>query len=206
MIDLNDTERDALTRLADIGIAKASAALAKLVGSEVRMSMPRLDVTSRADAARGLEGAFSDRLVAVSERFDGPLRGAALLVFAEGGHLDLVRAVLPDEIDPADVPELEDEALTEVGNIILNNWLAAVANALDAGLSTALPQVLRGSGAALFDGCGVPGGEEAPTLVFAIRFQVQDRNISGQILIAMDASSEAALRDRITRSMTKIAG
>ena len=206
MIALDDTERDALTELGNIGVAKASVALAKLVGGEVRMSVPSVEVVPRGDAARGLEAAFSERLVAVSESFGGPLVGAALLVFPEASSLDLVRAVLPADIDPSHAVDLEAEALAEVGNIVLNNWLAVVANMLDATLTTALPEVLRGDGAAIFAGCGVPGGGGAPTIVFTIRFHVHEKNIAGQILIAMDASSEAALRDRIAHYVNKIAG
>ena len=206
MIALDDTERDALTELGNVGVAKASVALAKLVGGEVRMSVPSIEVAPRAAAASGLEAAFSERLVAVSEAFDGPFTGAALLVFPESNSLELVRAVLPEDVDPAHAAELEDEALPEVGNIVLHNWLAVVANMLDTRLTTALPVVLRGDGAAIFAGCGARGGGEAPTIVFTIRFLVHEKNIAGQILIAMDASSEAALRERIARYVNKITG
>lgn len=210
MATLNETERDALTELGNIGVAKASVALAKLVGGEVGMSVPDVRVMPRAAAARGLEEAFSAELVAVSECFDGALAGAALLVFPERHCHELVRAVLPPEVEAADIPELEGEALTEVGNIVLNNWLAVVANMLDAKLSTALPTVLRGDGAAILAGCGASAGDhaadEAPTIVFSIRFHVHGTNIAGQILIAMDASAEAALRDRIAHTIKKITG
>ncbi|HYH38119.1 MAG TPA: chemotaxis protein CheC [Azospirillum sp.] len=206
MDTLNDTERDALTELGNIGVAKASVALAKLVGGEVGMSVPDVRIMPRGAAARGLEDAFSAQLVAVSECFDGALAGAALLVFPERHCHELVRAVLPPEVDAADLPELEGEALAEVGNIVLNNWLAVVANMLDAKLNTALPTVLRGDGAAILAGCGVPVGDAAPTIVFTIRFHVHGTNIAGQILIAMDASAEAALRGRIAHTIKKITG
>lgn len=204
MTTLDDTERDALTELGNVGVAKASVALAKLVGGEVRMSVPDVRVMPRGDAARGLDEAFSGPLLAVSEGFDGALKGAALLVFADRHCHELVRAVLPPEVDAADLPEMEGEALTEVGNIVLNNWLAVVANMLDATLNTALPVVLRGDGAAILAGCGAPAGEEAPTIVFTIRFDVHGTNIAGQILIAMDASAEAALRERVARTISRL--
>jgi len=199
-------EQEALTRLADAGVAKASLALGKLVGGEVSMSVPRVEAVPRAVAARRLEAEFSERLVAVSERFSGPLAGAALLVFPQKSSLDLVRLVLPQEVDPADAAELEGEALGEVGNIVLNNWLATVANLLDAKLQTALPEVLQGNGAEIFASCGVAGGDDSPTLVLTIRFHVRDHDIAGQILVVLDAASEAALRERIARNIDRIAG
>jgi len=206
MIALDTMERQALAGLAEIGVAKAAAALGKLMGSEVEMTVPDVAVVTRAEAASRLDAAFPDRLVAVSESFGGPLVGAALLVVPQHSCADLVRAVLPDTIDPDHIAELEDEALGEVGNIVLNNWLAVVANRLEANLNTALPVVLHGDGAAVFAACGVDGGPEAPTIVFDVRFIVREQNIPGQILVAMDASSEAALRERIARYVNNIPG
>lgn len=206
MAALDDMERGALTGLVDAGMAKASAALGKLVGGDVSMSVARVEVVPRADAARRLDAAFPERLVAVAERFSGLLAGAALLVLPHKNSLDLVRSVLPADVDPGHAAELEGEALGEVGNIVLNNWLAVVANRLDVKLQTELPEVLHGNGEEIFAACGVDGGPEAPTLVFTIRFHIRRADIAGQILIAMNAASDRMLRERIAGIVGRIVG
>ncbi len=50
-----------------------------------------------------------------------------------------------------DIIELEQEALAETGNIILNSCLATIANMLQRSLRMSLPEILRGSGADFFD-------------------------------------------------------
>ena len=57
-----------------------------------------------------------------------------------------------------DVIDLEQEALAETGNIILNACLATIANVLRRTMRMSLPSVIRGDGDALFD---VKRGEAA---------------------------------------------
>ncbi|HEY0832855.1 MAG TPA: chemotaxis protein CheC [Azospirillum sp.] len=210
MIVLSEIENDALAELANIGVSKSSVALSRMIGGEVTMSVPTVEVVPRAEAARRLDGEYGGRLAAVSERFTGALSGAALLVFPEGSSLDLARAALPDDVDPDLVPDLEREALGEIGNIVLNNCLSSMANMLGAALDTALPRVLYGSGQEIFAGCGADDGNgdgpEATVIVFTIRFRMKAKNLPGQVAIAVDAASEAALRERIAAYVERVLG
>ena len=195
MAILNDTERDALTELGNIGVAKASVALAKLVGGEVRMSVPHVAVRPRAEAARGLEEAFSERLVAVSEAFEGALTGAALLVFPEDHCHGLVRAVLPHMADLDEIIEMEQEALSEIGNILINSCLSTLANMLRQRITTSLPRVVYGGAMDILPYGG--GGDTDHVMIFHVDFTMRERGIKGFILIVMGVSSLMALRDCI---------
>jgi chemotaxis protein CheC len=46
---------------------------------------------------------------------------------------------------------LEDEALAETGNIILNSWIATIANLLKQNLRMSLPLVVRGDSRHVFE-------------------------------------------------------
>jgi chemotaxis protein CheC len=59
--------------------------------------------------------------------------------------------VLGEELDGAELQEMEQEALAETGNIILNGCLATMANMLKESLSMSLPKVVHGKGSDLFD-------------------------------------------------------
>ena len=45
----------------------------------------------------------------------------------------------------------EDEALAETGNIILNSWIATIANLLKQNLRMSLPLVVRGDSRHMFE-------------------------------------------------------
>ena len=44
--------------------------------------------------------------------------------------LDLVRAIMGGDVPPDEIAEMEQEALAETGNVILNGCLATMANML----------------------------------------------------------------------------
>lgn len=53
---------------------------------------------------------------------NGAFSGRALLIFPETNNLELVRAVVERQLSLDDIVDLEDKALAETGNIILNSW------------------------------------------------------------------------------------
>jgi chemotaxis protein CheC len=62
-----------------------------------------------------------------------------------------VRVVVGRELPLEDIVDLEDEALAETGNIILNSWIATIANLLKRGLKMSLPVVMHGDGKHVFE-------------------------------------------------------
>jgi chemotaxis protein CheC len=52
------------------------------------------------------------------------------LIFPEASSLELVRVVVGRQLSLEDIVNLEDEVLAETGNIILNSWVATIANLL----------------------------------------------------------------------------
>lgn len=203
-LTLDELERDALTELVNIGVSRAAASLRKMVGKQVLLSVPSVEVVTQ-DAAAALIGQReSDDLVAIRQEFGGAFSGQALLIFPEDNGLDLVRAILGDELPPTEVASLKDEALAETGNVILNGCLGTIANMLNQSLQMSLPMVLYGDGKALFD-VGVEPDNDGLVLFLYINFSVRDRNIRGYIAMIMDLPSLSSLKrllgdfiDRVT--------
>ena len=127
---LDEMERDALAELVNIGVSRAAASLREMVGQEILLSVPAVAVVSREEAARLIGEREPHSLVAVHQAFHGDLSGRALLIFPEANSLELVRAVTGGALPLDDIIALEQEALAETGNIILNGCLATIANML----------------------------------------------------------------------------
>ena len=79
--------------------------------------------------------------------------GRALLIFPEASSLELVRVVVGRQLALEDIVDLEDEALAETGNIILNSWVATIANLLKKNLKMSLPVVIRRDQSHIFEKC-----------------------------------------------------
>jgi chemotaxis protein CheC len=96
-----------------------------------------------------------------------------------------------DEHSLEDVIDLEEEALAETGNIILNACLATIANVLRRTMRMSLPSILRGDGDALFE---VNASSGNLVLFLYIDFTIKNRDIRGFIALLMDLPSIAALK------------
>lgn len=206
---LSELERDALTEIVNIGVSRAASSLRKMIGDQVLLSVPSVEVVSQQRAARLISEREVSDLVAVRQDFTGPFSGRALLIFPETNSLELVRAVTGDELSLQDVLEMENEALAETGNIILNSCLATMANMLKRSLSMTIPEVLRGTGASLFEtgeGTDEEGAGNGLVLFLYIDFAVRRRDIRGYIAMIMDLPSLATLKDLLDEFIARVVG
>jgi chemotaxis protein CheC len=192
-VTLDEMELDALSELVNIGVSRAAASLRVMVGEEILLSVPSVRVITRSEAAAIIGARDSDKLVAVHQAFDGDISGRALLIFPETNSLELVRAVTGGELPLEDIIELEQEALAETGNIILNGCLATIANLLQRSLRMSLPEIIRGSGSELFNMAGVPQSEDVALFLY-IDFAVKQRDIRGYIAMLMDLPALTSLK------------
>ena len=113
------------------------------------------------------------------------------MIFPEAQSLELVRSIVGDEHSLDDVIDLEQEALAETGNIILNGCLAMIANMLHRTMRMSLPSIVRGDGAVLF---GSTASAEQFVLFLYIDFNIKKRDVRGFIALLMDLPSIAALK------------
>jgi chemotaxis protein CheC len=204
-IALSELERDALTELVNIGISRAAASLRKMVGQEVLLSVPSIEIMALQDAARLIGERETDELIAIQQQFEGAFSGRALLIFPEATSSDLVRAILGDDVPPDQMAEMEQEALAETGNVILNGCLATMANMLKRSLNISLPEVIRGDGAHLFTLTQSPA-DDGLVLFLYINFSVRNKDIRGYIAMLMDLPSLAALKELIASFIDSVIG
>ncbi|KQT05178.1 chemotaxis protein CheX [Rhizobium sp. Leaf391] len=205
-LGLDELECDALTELVNIGVSRAAASLRKMVNKQVILSVPSVEIVTRKSAASLIGQRESEKLVAIQQQFDGPFSGRALLIFPESNGLSLVRAIVGDEMEEADLADMEEEALAETGNVILNGCLGSMGNMLQHTLKMSLPHVRRGDSNLLFE--VLPGAtEEGYVLFLYINFSVKEHDIRGYIAMIMDLPSMERLKkhiaDFIDRVMTE---
>ncbi len=194
-IALDEVERDALSELVNIAVSRAAGSLREMVGQQVLLSVPSVALVTRDAAARLIAGgdAGTVNLVAVHQAFTGEFSGCALLIFPETNSLELVRAAVDGDLPLADIVELEQEALAETGNIILNSCLATIANILHRTLQVSLPEIVRARGADLFALSGATLDDDVVLFLY-IDFAVNHRDVRGYIAVVMDLSSLNSLR------------
>lgn len=202
-VTLVELERDALTEIVNVGVSRAASSLRKMIDEQVILSVPSIEVVSQHRAARLISEREVAELVAIRQDFSGAFAGRALLIFPEENSLELVRAVVGDQLSAQELLEMEHEALAETGNVILNNCLATMANMLKRSLTMTVPEVLRGSGATLFE-TAESGSAEGLVLFLYIDFAVRRRDIRGYIAMVMDLPSLATLKELLAEFIERV--
>ena len=204
-IALSELQLDALTELVNLGVSRAAGNLAVMVREEVILSVPKVALMTRQDAIQTLGQRDSRSLVAVHQTFEGEIVGRALLIFPEERSLELVRSLVSSDLSNEEIIELEQEALAETGNVILNSCLATIANSLESRLKISLPEVIRGESNKFFT--LPPPPEAGSTVLFVyINFAVRRRNIEGYIAMLMDLPSLEALKKLLDALILRTGG
>lgn len=204
-LTLDELQLDALTELVNIGVSRAAASLRNMIGDQVLLSVPAVEVVDRNIASRMIRERENGQLVAVRQTFSGVFSGRAMLIFPEANSLALVRAVAGDALGQEDLQSLEQEALAETGNIVLYGCLATMANMLKRPLEMSLPEVIRGDGQLLFE-LGDSVSADGVVLFLYINFAVSGRDIRGYIAMLMDLPSLEALRQLIGEFIARVIG
>jgi chemotaxis protein CheC len=202
---LSELEFDALTELVNLGVSQAATSLANMVHDEVVLTVPKVSLLSRPEAIRQLGERERHQLVAVHQIFDGDITGRALLIFPEAKSLELVRAVVGGELSLEEIMELEQEALAETGNVILNSCLATMANSLGRSLKISLPEVLHGDSSKFFNLSPPPPGGATIMFIY-INFSVRQKDIDGYIAMMMDMPSLATLQTLLQEFIERTTG
>jgi chemotaxis protein CheC len=198
---LTDFERDALGELSNIAMARAANSLRQMVEHEVLLSVPAVEILSQEAATQLVSKPNNPNLVAVRQDFSGAFSGRALLIFPETNSLELVRAVVSRQLPLEDIVDLEDEALAETGNIILNSWVATIANLLKRALKMSLPVVVRGDSRRMFENVEA---QKSLILFLHIRFEISKKEIGGYVALLMDIPSIDELRALIADFVTRV--
>jgi len=204
-VALSELELDALTELVNLGVSSAAFSLREMVREEVVLSVPKVTIVTRDEAIKNLGEREATRLVGVHQNFEGDINGRALLIFPETKSIELVRAVVGGNLPLEDIFELEQEALAETGNVLLNGCLGTIANQLGRSLKISLPEVVYGEGFEFFDVTADSKTSDRVLFIY-INFAVRQRDLQGYIAMLLDMPSLWTLKKLIDSFIERTTG
>lgn len=193
---------DAVAEVLNIGMGSAAASLSEMINDEVKLSVPAVEFVSRMEATKIIGAKTKTDVSGVHQNFQGAFGGDALLLFPEEQSLELVRAVLQqDEMALEDLTEIEQEAMTEIGNVILNACLCSMADMFGQQMHGEIPEFVQGSLKTIFSVNGELGHTEAIVLLLNMDFSVDKKNIQGYVTFLMDVDSVKQFKASIENFM-----
>jgi chemotaxis protein CheC len=202
---LSELELDALTELVNLGVSNAALSLREMVREEVILSVPKVAIVTREEAIDNLSGRELTKLVAVLQNFEGDINGRALLIFPEAKSIELVRAVVGGHLSLEAIFELEQEALAETGNVLLNGCLSTLANQLGRTLRISLPEVIYGEGSDFFSVTSHSRASDRVLFIY-INFLIRHRDLQGYLAMFLDMPSLVILKGLIDAFIERTTG
>ncbi len=197
MKDLTALELDALAEIFNISVGRSAAVLSELTGEAVTMSVPMVHVLSP-ERVVDLFGISHERLTCISQHFSGSFNGEAMLMFPESSSLEVVRLMLGSQVPLEQLSEIEQDALSEIGNIILNACFAGIADMLRDSFSCELPEMMVGG----IDDILLQGGSEQKVLFLQIQLGLEQRNLEGYLAFLMGSETESMLHQSLSNFLS----
>ena len=200
-IQLTELQEDAIVELLNIGMGVAARSLSEMVNEEISLSIPSLEMLSRQSAAAHLSGEKPQQVAVVKQCFRGAVWGEALLLFPQDKSLELVQ-VLMKEVPKEMLDELAQDALVEVGNIILHACLASLANLLSIDLNSDIPFFLTGTANEIL---GVNTNHQDDIVMFLqMNFGLPIKDIKGYVAIVLEVSSVTQLKQQLDKYLSQL--
>ena len=192
MDSLSELHLDALAEVFNVGAGRAAASLSEIVGDEVKLSVPSVEIRRAADVDASIMALTSLKFGVVSQHFSGPFEAQALLLFTESHALEIVRDMMGSQMSIEELAEFEQEAMCELGNIILNACLSAMADMLHISLNSSLPDYKIASADDIFK--SLHSAEDQPfILVLHIDLSIEKRHSEGHLIFLLSSMSLRSL-------------
>lgn len=203
MFDLTELQHDALVEIFNMGVGNAANAMSSIVNEEVRMSVPTITFQNRADAAIALGNRESRRISGVSQHYEGAFNTDAVLMFPEEKSLEIVRLMVGDAVPMEELTEMEQEAMSEIGNIILNACVGTLANIFNTELQGSLPSYMVGSSSDILSADDKPADDIV--LMLHIDFSMEKHEINGYVAFLLDMTALKDLRHHLDHYLAGMA-
>lgn len=194
---LNDEHRDALQEIVNMAMGGAGAALARLLESFVRLSVPRIQLLN----AHAIPSAITEmigapvEITAVRQSFACAVRGEALVLFGQAGCAEL--ADLMGYTDAA-VQGTRREIVLDVANVLVGACIGGIFEQFGMELGFSAPSIM-GENIAVTQLIQPDTLQWRYALLVDVNFGLESRGFTCHLLVLMPEESMSTLRESIER-------
>ena len=145
-MELDQTKKDILKEVANIGAGNAATAFSGMIGQEINMTVPKVELVKIQDLP-AITGDEEEFIACIMINFSGEISGKILLVV----DMENVEKMLKLIFSTDDLPgkEMQHSALNELGNILSGAYLKAINDFTDLELDQSVPAMAYDMAAAV---------------------------------------------------------
>lgn len=195
---LSELEEDALKEIFNIGVGHAADSFSRMINEPVKLSVPTLKLLYGKQATAEMQALDGDNNSMVMQSFQGDFTADGVLMFSGDGSMELVRLMLGEDTPISEMRELEQEALTEVGNILFNSCVSVISDMIGSRFECGMPRYLSGGLRQLLHD---PNSEGDCLLLIHIDFILERIQVHGYFMFIMKVDSVDIFVGAIGKSM-----
>ena len=123
---LNEIHLDVLREIGNIGSGNAATSLSSMLNKQVNMDVPKVRILHVDDVIEALGGP-ENALVAILMKLHGDVNGIMMFLVEQEFVEELLRVLLDEnDISCAQLSDLENSAISEIGNIMMSAYANAI--------------------------------------------------------------------------------
>jgi chemotaxis protein CheC len=198
MVRFNELQKDALCEIFNISVSQAAGALSEILQQKIRLTVPSVEICDTKTVVEYIDQ--TNDICGISQRFQSDFDGHAVLIFPENRSLELVRLMVGIDVPLDQLTEMEQDALGEIGNIVLNSCLASLSDMFDQQFECGIPQLIIGNSHSVLSGYS----DNSVLILLQIKFIVGEDELEGHILFVVNAQSLGSLLTSINKFLSGI--
>ena len=197
-MELTPGHREALAELINIGYARAGKSLSELTGERIVLNAPMLEIHSIDVVRVALNDLVKGEVASVHQVFSGPVAGHALLLVSNEAA-DVLTSALVAGVPSNEQQAARREALTEVGNILLQASMGLCGELLQVHVSFTVPRLEIETIDDMLNSICVNNQELQFAVLVRTRFELQNSQVSGYIVVILGVTSFSRLLGELDR-------
>jgi len=199
-IDLSDLEEDMLKELFNLGVGKAAASLSRMVKQEVMLSIPKVSFRTTSDLIQML--GVDNEVVSISQDVNGPFAARSMLLFHEDSSMHVVKQMIGTQMPDEMIAELQEEALTEIGNVVLNACIGAISKAMKETFCVDIPTFQQADPGQIIQGNHLL--KDSTIFLLEIDMTLKESDITGYMAFIFGPDALVNLHDAIRSMLSKL--
>lgn len=198
---MSQLQEDFIIELMNIAMGLAASSMSEMIDDEVQLSVPKVTFISRQEVIEQFSSQVNGNLAGVSQKVSGALDGELLLLFPSDKSLTVVEMMMQDTVSLEGLAGLEQEALCEIGNILLNAVISSLADNIDESFESSLPVYISGDCSNVIPG---KASNDEIILFMQVDFCFANTSVDGFVIILLNIDSVDMLFKKIDIHIDKI--
>lgn len=183
-MQLTEERKDTLIELVNIGYARAAAALSDLTGHRITLRVPEVSVHATDEITPALQEVIQGEVTCVHQMFGGPICGNAVLLFDRNATLSLA-GLLTDNRGCRTLDEPGRDAISEVGNVVLNACLGAFSNLMKMNIKFTVPHLQIDQVQGILQSVRISDEGLKHAMILRTRFDIRRSGVTGFLVIIL---------------------